>query len=238
MTPVLNPALAFVAGAFTILSPCVLPLVPIVMGSAAQKHRWGPIALSASLVGSFTLAGLGLAASGSGSESTTLRVVGATLLLLSGLVLILGRLQAGLGSVMAPVAAWAGRRSEALDRFGLAGQAAIGAMLGLVWSPCVGPTLGAASVLAAQGRDLAAAGVVMAAFAIGIMAALLMLALGARTIFWRRSTVHKASENGKVILGAVLAGVAVPTLTGADHLLEAVLVNIAPDWLTDLTTRF
>jgi cytochrome c biogenesis protein CcdA len=37
----LSPALAYAAGALTILSPCVLPLVPIVLGSAAQQHKWG-----------------------------------------------------------------------------------------------------------------------------------------------------------------------------------------------------
>ena len=46
----LNPLLAYAAGALTILSPCVLPLVPIVLGSAAQRHRLGPLALALGLV--------------------------------------------------------------------------------------------------------------------------------------------------------------------------------------------
>ena len=57
----LNPLLAYAAGALTILSPCVLPLVPIVLGSAAQRHRLGPLALAAGLVGSFTIVGFAVA---------------------------------------------------------------------------------------------------------------------------------------------------------------------------------
>ena len=57
MASALNPALAYAAGALTILSPCVLPLVPIVLSSAAQRHRFAPLALAAGLVVAFTATG-------------------------------------------------------------------------------------------------------------------------------------------------------------------------------------
>lgn len=64
MSNALNPVLAYAAGALTILSPCVLPLVPIVLGSAAQRHRFGPLALATGLVISFSLTGFALATVG------------------------------------------------------------------------------------------------------------------------------------------------------------------------------
>ena len=50
---------------------------------------------------------------------------------------------------------------------GLGGQLAVGLLLGLVWAPCVGPTLGAAATLASQGRDLGQVAVLMTVFGIG-----------------------------------------------------------------------
>ena len=153
----LNPLLAFAAGALTILSPCVLPLVPIVLGSAAQKHRLGPLALAAGLVASFTLVGFAVATLGaaSGLDSDVVRTAGAVILLLVGIALVVVRRRRRWSNGRLPRwRNWASARQAGLERFGLAGQAAIGVLLGLVWSPCVGPTLGTATVLAAQGRKI------------------------------------------------------------------------------------
>ena len=241
MSNALNPALAFVAGALTILSPCVLPLVPVVLGSAAQRHKWGPLALAAGLIGSFTVVGFAVATLGaaSGFDGEMVRMFGAALLALAGLVLLVPRLQDGLTRLVMPLASWASRRQAGLDRFGLAGQAMVGVLLGLVWSPCVGPTLGAATVLAAQGQDLAQVALVMAAFGFGIASVLLVLAFATRSLLtrWRGAMMH-AGHRGKRVLGAILLIVGLMILTGADHLIEGVLVSLSPDWLNDLTTKY
>ena len=81
MASALNPALAYVAGALTILSPCVLPLVPIVLSSAAQRHRFAPLALAAGLVVAFTVTGFVVAAFGQalGIDTLVVRAVGAVI---------------------------------------------------------------------------------------------------------------------------------------------------------------
>lgn len=235
----LSPALAFAAGALTILSPCVLPLVPIVLGSAAQRHRLGPLALATGLVVSFTGVGFALATVGaaSGFDGDWVRYVGAALLLAAGIALLIPKLQYGLQSAAAPLAAWASKRQDGLDRFGLAGQFGIGVLLGLVWSPCVGPTLGAATILAAQGRDLGAVALTMAAFGLGIATVLLALASATRSLLQRwRGRLMAAGSGGKRVLGTLLALVGVLIITGGDHYVEGVLVSATPDWLADLTT--
>ena len=235
----LNPLLAFAAGVLTILSPCVLPLAPIVLGSAAQNHKWGPVALALGLVVSFTLVGFLVATVGvtAGLDSDLIRRIGAVMLILAGLVLVVPRLQSWLTSAASPLANWAGRRQSGLERYGLAGQAAIGVLLGLVWSPCVGPTLGAATVLAAQGRNLLQVASVMAAFGLGIASVLLALAMVTRAFLSRwRGKIMAAGQGGKRVLGAILLCVGVLIVTDYDRVMEGLLVVASPDWLIKLTT--
>ncbi len=237
----LNPLLAYVAGILTILSPCVLPLVPIVLGSAAQQSRFGPLALAAGLVISFTGVGLFVASLGatSGFDPENVRWFGAALLLLAGLVLLVPQLQAQVTRLATPLADWANRRQAGLERFGLAGQFAIGALLGLVWSPCVGPTLGAATVLASQGQNLGQVTIVMAAFGLGIASVLLLIAVATRGFLSRwRGRLMSAGGNGKRVLGGLLLMVGVLIMTGGDRAFEAVVVAASPDWLIDLTTMY
>lgn len=239
MTDVLNPALGFAAGALTILSPCVLPLVPIVLGSAAQTSRWGPLALAAGLVASFTIVGFALATVGvaAGIDGEIVRMAGAAMLGLIGLVLLLPQGQMLLERVAAPVAGWAGNRQQGMERYGLAGQAGIGALLGLVWSPCVGPTLGAATVLAAQGEDLLQVAVVMFAFGLGIASVLVVIAVAGRELMARwRARLLGAGASGKRVLGGLLIAVAILIGTGLDRVLEGVIVSASPDWLIAWST--
>ena len=231
--------MAYAAGALTILSPCVLPLVPIVLGSAAQKHRLGPFALAAGLVVSFTATGFLLATLGDalGLDGDLFRIVGAVALIAVGVALILPRVQALAERAAGPLANWAGQRQDRLERFGLVGQAGIGVLLGLVWSPCVGPTLGAATVLAAQGQDLGEVAVVMAAFGLGIASVLLLIGLAARSLLAKwRGRLSSAGNRGKKILGTLVIAVGLLIISGADHGFEALVLGLSPDWLTDLTT--
>jgi cytochrome c-type biogenesis protein len=235
----LNPALAYVAGALTILSPCVLPLVPIVLGSAAQTHRLGPVALAAGLVGSFTGVGFAVATLGaaSGFDGEIVRQGGAILLILAGLALLIPIIQAWMTRAATPLANWASARQSGMERFGLAGQAAIGVLLGLVWAPCVGPTLGAAMVLAAQGENLWAVAVTMLAFGSGIASVLLVIAFATRGLLSRwRGRMIATGSGGKRVLGGLLVVVGLLILTGTDKMVEGAIVAASPDWLIDLTT--
>jgi len=239
MVGALSPLLAYAAGALTILSPCVLPLVPIVLGSAAQRHRWGPIALAIGLVVSFTATGFVIATLGDslGLDGNLFRTIGAVLLILVGTALVIPKIQQLAERAAGPLANWAAERQARLERFGLAGQAAIGVLLGLVWSPCVGPTLGAATLLAAQGRDLGDVAVVMAAFALGIATILLLLGFATRTLMARwRGRLMSAGSGGKKALGALIVAVGLLIITGGDHIVEGVVLANSPDWLTNITT--
>ncbi len=223
------------------LSPCVLPLLPLVLGGAAAAHRFGMVALALGLVASFVGVGLFVATIGFsiGLDGEVFRIASAVLLALLGVVLLSGALQARFAMAASGVGDAGNRLLARFTPAGLGGQLAVGLVLGAIWSPCVGPTLGAASVLAAQGRDIGAVALVMAAFGLG--AALPLVAVGSlsREAMKRwRGRVMGAGQTGKTLLGGGALAVAVLIVTGWDKALEAALVRGSPEWLTDLTTRF
>lgn len=237
----LSPILAYLAGVLSILSPCVLPLVPIVLSSAAAQHKLAPLALAGGLAVSFTLVGVFVAAIGFaiGIDSDFVRRAGGATLSLVGVVLLTPSLQVRFAHAAGPVGAWANERLEGFQTAGLSGQAGLGVLLGLVWSPCVGPTLGAASLLAAQGQDLVQVAIVMLAFGLG--AASILVALGyvsAAALKRLRDRMRDTGVVGRAALGGALVVLGLLIVVGADRMLEAYLVEISPDWLTALTTRY
>lgn len=233
--------LAFLAGLLSTLSPCVLPLVPIVIGTALNQHRYGPAALAAGLALSYVAIGLFVATTGFaiGLDQVAFRSFAAVLLILVGGALLVPRLHLRLAAAAGPIGNWAEARAGGLSRRGPFGQFAVGLLLGAAWSPCVGPTLGAASVLAARAENLVAVAFTMTAFGVG--AALPLLAIGSmsREALSRwRGRLLSAGATGKLVMGATLAAVGVLILTGIDRQVEAALVDVSPAWLTALTTRF
>jgi cytochrome c biogenesis protein CcdA len=234
-------SLSFVAGALSVLSPCVLPILPIVLGAASSERKWGPAALAAGLSVSFVVIGLFIATAGYaiGLDADVFRHVAAALMIAIGSVLALPRLAAPLAAAGGPIASWADRHFESLRANGTAGQFAIGFLLGAVWSPCVGPTLGAASVLAAQGRDLGEVAIVMFVFGVGAAVPLLILGVLSREAKMRgRHALVSASKGVKAALGLTFVAIGALVLTGLDKMVETALVDASPQWLTDLTTRF
>jgi cytochrome c-type biogenesis protein len=232
---------AFLAGILSILSPCVLPLVPIILGAAVSEDRYGPAALAGGLALSFMTIGLFVATIGYGIglDAGLFRTVAALILIAIGTVLLVPQLQVRVATAAAPVSGWADDRFGGIATSGLKGQFALGLVLGAVWSPCVGPTLGAASILAAQGKDLATVALVMLAFGFGAALPLLLLGMLSREALhaWR-GRLMEVGKRGKALLGALLIAAGLLIVSGADKRLEAALVAASPDWLTTLTTRF
>ena len=115
------------------------------------------------------------------------------------------------------------------------GQFGVGALLGLVWLPCVGPTLGAAIALASLGQDMAMAFVVMMSFGLGTASVLLFAAFASGRVLqkWRPGLLNRA-EFGKKLLGWTLLLLALLVLSGVDKVLEAWALRVLPDWAISL----
>lgn len=233
--------LAFLAGALSVLSPCVLPLLPIMLGSAASEHRLAPAALAAGLSLSFVVIGLFVATVGfaAGLDTGVFRLVSAVLLIAVGTLLLVPRLSAQAAAAGGPVSNWVEGQFGGFAAHGLGGQFLLGLLLGAVWSPCVGPTLGAASILAAKGENLGEVALTMVAFGIGAAVPLIAIGLLSREALSRwRGRLMEAGKGGKVLLGGVLIAIGLLVATGLDKRLETFLVDASPAWLTRLTTQF
>ena len=225
--------LSFFAGVMTILSPCVLPLVPVVVAGARAENPRGPLALAAGMAVTFGVVGGFLASLGVDfGDSGWLRLFAAVLILLIGLALLFPILAHRFEAGLAPLQKLADALQTRLPQSGLLGQAAAGALLALIWAPCAGPTLAAAFVLAARGGSLPFAILSMSIFALGAAGALLGLGYGlGRMTGGARRAALAAGAGGRLVLGGAFALVGVLILTGGDHWLESLALAHMPDWL-------
>jgi cytochrome c-type biogenesis protein len=232
--------LAFIAGILSILSPCVLPLVPIVLAAAVTQHRLAPLALAVGVALSFTAIGLFVATIGFsiGLDMTLFRKAAAILLIVVGGVLLTPSLQLQFATATGPVSNWTQARFSGFSPSGISGQFGVGLLLGAIWTPCVGPTLGAASIMAARGENLGTVALTMLIFGIGTALPLLLLATLSREALMRwRGRMLNAAGLLKMALGALLIGAGIMSLTGFDRLVQTALLQAMPDWLLSLTTR-
>jgi cytochrome c biogenesis protein CcdA len=172
-----------------------------------------------------------------GLDGAVFRTISALLLVAIGLTLAIPRAQARFAVAAGPVADWTERRLGGFSTSGLTGQFGLGLLLGAVWSPCVGPTLGAASVMAARGENLGAVAATMLAFGLGAGLPLAAMGFLSRERLVRmRGRMLAAGSGAKSVLGLVVAAIGVMILIGADKAIEAFLVEHSPAWLTRLTT--
>jgi cytochrome c biogenesis protein CcdA len=231
-------ALAFLAGLLTILSPCVLPLAPIVIAGARSEGAAAPLALAAGLALTFGVVGGLLASAGiefGGSDA--MRAISAALMLALGLLMLIPSAMLAAERALGPLAAFA-ERMRGLGGGGAPGAFVLGGVLAFAWAPCAGPTLGAAFTLAASGGSLPAAMLTLAVFALGAAGALIVAGYGlGRLASASRLRLGRAAEIGRYAFALVIAVTGALILTGLDHRLEAALITATPDWLTEFATR-
>lgn len=231
--------LSFAAGGLSTLSPCVLPLIPILLSSAMAENKFAPMALGSGLAVSFAVTGTAIASLGQvfDFDPDTLHVISAALLVAFGLMLLSTRLQQRFASAANGVGNAGNNWAASLNPEGLHGQFMLGLLLGVAWSPCVGPTLGVAIGLASQGQQLAQVALVMLLFGLGAALPIIVLGMLSRQGMQKfRGKLLLLGGKGKQALGMLMLALGVLMLTGTDKLVEAGLVEIAPEWLLRLTT--
>lgn len=229
---------AYAAGLLTLINPCVLPVLPIVLATALQASRHGPAFLALGMSLSFVVLGLGVTAFGYalGLTQEDIAKGGAALMVAFGLVLLVPRFSTAFTTATAGVAASADSGLDTVDRSTLRGQFLGGMLLGAVWSPCVGPTLGGAISLASQGNDLFWAGLIMVAFALGVSTIILVLGYGARSALQRRQALmRRIAHAARPAMGVVFVAVGLALLFNLHHMVEAWLLGVMPDWLLNLS---
>ncbi len=233
--------LGFLAGVLTIINPCVLPLLPIVVASAAGAHRYGPFALAGGLIVSFVGVGLFVATIGFGIglDAELFQYIAGSILIVLGLVLLSSPLQQRLALAGSGLGSMADGWMQKITPEGWQGQLVIGLLLGVVWVPCVGPTLGAASIMASRGENLGEVALTMALFGIGAALPLLILGSLSRELLLRwRGKIAASGRGVKMVFGAVVLIVGVSIITGFERDVQTWLIALTPEWLLNLATRY
>jgi cytochrome c biogenesis protein CcdA len=203
------------------------------------EHRLAPLALAGGVAVSFTAIGLFVVTIGFavGLDIALFRNVAAALMVVVGAVLLLPPLQTRFATAAGPVANWTEHRFGRFSTAGVGGQFGVGLLMGAVWTPCVGPTLGAASLMAARGENLIEVAGTMLAFGVGTALPLLVLGLLSRELLLRwRGGMAKAATTMKMVLGMLLIVAGFLTISGLDRPIQTALTGWAPPWLTALTT--
>lgn len=229
---------AYLAGLLTLINPCVLPVLPIVLVSALNADRLGPVALAAGMSASFVAFGVLVTAFGPaiGLTQDTVAQIGAVLMIAFGIVLVVPVFARRFEMATAGIASGADSQMNRIDAGGLRGQFLGGLLLGAVWSPCIGPTLGGAIALASQGESLGFATLIMVFFALGVSTLIIGLGLGAReAIRTRAQALRGLAERSKPILGITFIAVGLMLLLGVHHIIEAWALDVMPIWLQDLS---
>lgn len=178
----LSIGLAVLGGLVTVLSPCILPILPIIISRSLSASKYGPVALVAGLIGSFAVAGslLGLTASWITELANILRYGAITLLLFLGLLSIFPAWSYRLFSYL-PTAKW----FKEPKSLGLMGEFWLGTQLGLLWTPCAGPVLGSILLLAVGNHQVTSAFGLLIAYGLGAAVPLLFIAYGGRAFSQR-----------------------------------------------------
>ena len=217
---------AYLAGVVTVLSPCILPVLPIILASAFGG-RWRPLGVVLGLVVSFSFFTLTLTAivSAFGISADALRLGGAVIIGLFGLVLIVPALNQRFEYLTNRLASLGG---FAPSGGGFAGGLLVGASLGLVWAPCAGPILASITTLVATNRISPEAVVVTLAYSLGAGTPMLLIAYGGRRIVGRVSGLSRHAVTLQRAFGVVMVAFALTFFVGLDRTVQAALVDNVP----------
>lgn len=221
----LSIGLAIAGGVLTVLSPCVLPILPILVGRSLQSGTWGPVMLVTGLVAGFAVAGsvLGLSVSWLGGLATGLRTGAIALLLVLGLLAIFPVWSYRLLQYL-PLHRWV----QEIPRIGLAGEFWLGTQLGLLWTPCAGPVLGSILVLAAVQHQVIGAFSLLLAYGIGAGLPLVAIAYSSRKFSQKLLSLRTHSATLQRIGGIVVVGTAIAILLGWDVQVQLWLAPFFP----------
>jgi cytochrome c biogenesis protein CcdA/thiol-disulfide isomerase/thioredoxin len=190
-------AFAFVAGAGTAISPCVLPVLPALLSAGATGGRRRPLGIAAGLALTFTITIVGLATvvDGVGLGDSATRDIAIVVLLVFGLAVAMPAVAARLEAPLSRLARFGPKNVG----HGFWSGVLVGAALGFVYAPCAGPILAAVvSVGAASGRTVS----VGLAYAAGSAVVLLVLALAGRALI---SRVPRGPSLQRVLGGVMIA---------------------------------
>lgn len=229
--------IAFISGILTVFSPCVLPILPIILASGIDGNTRRIKGVIAGLVVSFTIASLLLATIVRvlGIPADTVRLLAVGLLIIFGLSLIFPQVWEKVQGWIEKY--WRFQPSQSKNS-GFGGGFITGVSLGIVWTPCIGPVAAAVATLAAVSSFSLSAVFIALAYALGTGIPLYFIAKGGSTISSNLSFVKKENQKIRQVFGLIILATALFIWSGVDRALQAWTLNNLPESWTQITSTF
>lgn len=226
-------AFAFIAGVVTVLSPCILPLLPIIL-SSADGSKQKPLGVVTGFVASFTFFTLFLSSivQLSGISANSLRFISIAVLAVFGLTLLIPAIQARLEILFSR---FAGLAPTGNQQAGFWGGILIGLSLGLLWTPCVGPILASVISLALTGSVNAGAFFITLAYAIGTALPMLAIMIAGSTALQKVPWLLRNTANIQKAFGVLMILTAIGIYFNVERQFQAYILKTFPNYGTGLT---
>lgn len=234
---------SFIAGLLTTLSPCVLPILPFLLGGALRKNKKAPLFMILGLAISFVAVGFTISRFGSllGFDSNQIKTFSAALLIVTSFFFLSKKIQSFTADKLTSFANLGSTSGFkwGLDESSNWDSVVLGILLGAIWSPCAGPTLGVAVSLASQQGAALQALYLMLVYSFGAALPMLMISYGFRSVFQKyQGAILNLSENSKPVFGTILLLSGLFILLGFDRSVETFLLNHLPQAWVDLITNY
>lgn len=226
---------AFLAGIFTILSPCILPILPAILSGGTLQGKLRPLGIIFGLILSFTFFTLALTfiVQSTGFSANILRNVAIVILALFGIVMIFPRLSDWFAQVTSPIANWGQSIQKTSPSNGFAGGFVFGIALGLLWTPCAGPILAAITTLVATQSINSTTILITLAYSIGAGIPMFLIAYGGGKIIQSSRFLSSHSEGIRQFFGGLMLLTALAIAMHWDMTLQQKIATIFPPILIE-----
>ena len=230
--------LAIAAGFLTVLAPCILPILPIILGSGTGGSKWRPVYVVLGFVLSFSVFGAVFATAGNffGVSNETFRTIAIILLFLFGFALVFEslyqKLTAGISAKLNQLGAKV--TGESKKHSAIVEGLLIGVSLGLIWTPCAGPILGTILTLAATEGDVVTVGILFGAYSFGAAVPMLAIAYGGGWFFEKLKRIGSHADLLNKIFGVLILLTALAIVFGYDTIIQTYLLRFYPHDLLGL----
>lgn len=224
---------SFLAGVVTILSPCILPVLPIILTGSVGEGRARPVGIVLGFVLSFTIFTLFLSAivSSTGFSAEVLRMFAVLVIVSVGLVLVIPKLQL----VFERAFSFFSRFAPQQQHPGFFGGVLVGLSLGLIWTPCVGPILAAIISLAISGSVSGSAVAITLGYALGTALPMFAIMIGGRTLITRVPGLLANTAKIQQVFGAIMILLGLSMLLNFDRAFQAWVLDTFPEYSSFVT---
>jgi cytochrome c biogenesis protein CcdA/thiol-disulfide isomerase/thioredoxin len=225
---------AFLAGIFTVLSPCILPILPAILSAGTLQGKLRPLGIIIGLICSFTFFTLSLTAivHATGLSPNFLRYAALVLIFLFGLVMIFPRLSNWFAQITSPVATL-GQQLQGKSSTGFVGGMIFGLALGLLWTPCAGPILAAITTLVATHAINLLAVLMTLSYSVGAGIPMFLIAYGGGRTIQSSRFLSQHAEGIRQFFGVLMVVVAGVLAFHWDMMLEQKLARYLPSSMVE-----